>query len=270
MSGRDYERLGILDFGRQTIAARDLDPVYDTLVRTGWEERAMTRWLLAYWCFYDVGAASWLADSAGEEYWANMRTAAANDGPAPTGGRWPRAPERRHFRGDKCVKAVEWMAHHRLDLHRFRRVETPVPFREVFDAIKAWPQFGPWIAFKAVDMVDRVLGLRIDYSEADVFMYDSPREAAQMLYPDLTPAEAVARAARSLGHEFRNAPVPGLSNRAFGFPEVETILCKWKSHRSGHYPVGHDIRDLAHRIAPWCAHSPMARWFDAALAQVTP
>jgi hypothetical protein len=38
-----------------------------------------------------------------------MLTAAQNDEPSPLGGRWPRASERRHFRGAKCVKAVEWL-----------------------------------------------------------------------------------------------------------------------------------------------------------------
>jgi hypothetical protein len=33
--------------------------------------------------------------------------------------------------------------------------------------------------------------------------------------------------------------------------EVETVLCKWKSHLNGHYPVGKDSQEIQHALPGW-------------------
>ena len=33
--------------------------------------------------------------------------------------------------------------------------------------------------------------------------------------------------------------------------EVETILCKWKSHMGGHYPLGNDLHEIREGMTPW-------------------
>jgi hypothetical protein len=99
----------IFEFGDALIGAGDLDPVYVALVGAQLPEPQLSRLLLSYLSFYHLGLAAWLSEHEGENYWAAMLTAAQNDEPSPLGGRWPRASERRHFRGAKCVKAVEWL-----------------------------------------------------------------------------------------------------------------------------------------------------------------
>lgn len=37
---------------------------------------------------------------------------------------------------------------------------------------------------------------------------------------------------------------PGRVKRMVLVQEVETVLCKWKAHRNGHYPPGKDTREL--------------------------
>ncbi|MBZ4299837.1 hypothetical protein LAJ56_17985, partial [Streptococcus pneumoniae] len=62
---------------------------------------------LAYWCFYHVGTASWIADrSVG--YWQRMEKAAGSK-------EYPRSSERRHFRGGQATRSVAWLKEHGLE-----------------------------------------------------------------------------------------------------------------------------------------------------------
>ena len=108
MAPRSYPRLSIEDFGAQLLKSGDIDPVYIALNAMEWSEAQRNRWLVAYWLCYHPGAASWLSEQP--DYWGALAHAAANSDrvPAPGNiGRWPRAPERRHWRGVAAVKSVE-------------------------------------------------------------------------------------------------------------------------------------------------------------------
>ena len=100
-------------FGQRLIETGDLDPVYIALHGANLQEPQLCRWLTAYLMFYHVGAASWLSERTGDDFWKWVRIAAENNSsalvPAPGIMRWPRSSERRHFRGDKCVAAVDAM-----------------------------------------------------------------------------------------------------------------------------------------------------------------
>jgi hypothetical protein len=39
---------------------------------------------------------------------------------------------------------------------------------------------------------------------------------------------------------------PVVPGRVLAVQEYETILCKYKSHLSGHYPMGKDTREILH------------------------
>lgn len=43
--------------------------------------------------------------------------------------------------------------------------------------------------------------------------------------------------------------------------EVETVLCKWKSHMNGHYPLWNDIREINGGLEPWAGRCSAARAF---------
>jgi hypothetical protein len=46
--------------------------------------------------------------------------------------------------------------------------------------------------------------------------------------------------------------IPGIDDRRpVSFLEIETILCKWKSHQNGHYPPGHDLMEIRRGTEPW-------------------
>lgn len=83
--------LNIYQFSRELIASKDLDPVYVLLHEAQLDEARLQLWLLAYFCFYHVGTASWIADGK-SGFWERMHIAAASKD-------YPRSSERRHYRG---------------------------------------------------------------------------------------------------------------------------------------------------------------------------
>jgi hypothetical protein len=258
----------IHSFGEKLIQTGDLDPVY-YVRNANLPEPQLCRWLLAYWCFYHVGAASWLSEHEGRDYWNWMETAAANNdstrGPNSLvcnllDDRWPRAAERRHFRGDKCVKAIEWLAKDRGTPEEYvchlatRGTET-----SIINYVQTWPQFGPWIAFKAADMMERVYGAPVQFSRDIGLMYEEPRAGLRLAidhplhegqYNTLGDcyAQLLTYFHDRIAPPWPKSPDEG---RPCGPQEVETVLCKWKSHANGKYAIGKDIHEVRAACAGW-------------------
>lgn len=264
-------------WGRRLIETEDHDPLYGMLVRAtqagDLDHSTLKRWLLAYWMFYHPGVASFLAEKPGEAFWDWARIAAVNEvSPVEAVGipseRWPRAHERRHFRGDKCVKAVEAI---RRDFPgnpgevvvRMTLLDRDgtVTLKDIENAVTAFPQFGPWIAFKAADMAERVLGRPVKFPKDVARLYRDPRKGAEMAAPLMK--LSVEGVPAALEYFLRDMIAPGATERKVNIQEVETVLCKWKSARNGHYYIGADTvsyhqqmpiwGSLAHRLA---AHLP--------------
>lgn len=246
--------LSVYEFGRALLDANDLDPVYVLLHEAGLESDLLRAWLIGYWCFYHVGTASWVAagyDQHGEKgYWPRMRSAAGSKD-------YPRSAERRHFRGENARKSVAFLEGEGLE-GLWKGISGRGEWGAASDLIEfvktEWVGFGPWIAFKIADMVER-LGIAPVRFDAATAMYDgSPTEAAKLLYAaerpgapaPKSPAEVRAvsgwAAARVLSsQELTGRAAPPAHDRPLGFQEAETILCKWKSYLGGHYHVGEDV-----------------------------
>lgn len=255
----------IRKFGRQLIETQDLDPVYVALVRAQMPYIQLRRWLLAYWCFYDCGVASYLSEHEGPLFWDVALVAANNAQQAPIGGRWRRGSERRHYRGEQAVKSLESMR------DRFPSEPEGVaeycafgwPHRpshacqQVMDRAMENRGFGSWIAFKVADMAERVMGARISFEEAQLLIWDSPSQGATLMAlqegREQDGRSDISWAFAELTREFADldAPPLELQRRPVGVQEIETVLCKWKSHMSGHYPPGSDIREICHHLEPW-------------------
>lgn len=272
-----YERLAIEYFGTQLLESGDLDPVYIALDGAALPPDQLKRWLLAYWCLYSVGEASWLSEREGSEFWASLQTAARNEAAAPPGGRWARGKERRHFRGKAALRAVEL-----LQMQYGGRPEgmveycsqwspddSPITCKKIMGRVKDHHLFGDWIAFKVADMVERVLHVPVDFNESEVFMFDTPREAALMLFAAASKLPsgakirdekaAITKVVEYLTRHFDHRKAPPAMDRPIGLQEVETILCKWKSHLNGHYPLNNDIHEVRHALERYVEHSATAR-----------
>lgn len=266
------DKMGIQEFGDQLIRTRDLDPLYVGLVgaraRFGITEGQMARWLLAYWCFYHVGVASWVSEKPGDTYWDWMLDAAHNvhsprDYKLPA-DRWPRAAERRHFRGQKCVDAVNWLRTHSrgdpealvLSLVVPPPSLKPITDKDIMIRVQVWPMFGPWIAFKAADMLERVLGLPIEFDRNLGLMYAEPRAGLDLFMTvnnliDPSPEAVYSRLLMYFSPRLAPPVRPGIKARHCGPQEVETILCKWKSYMGGHYHIGKDIHEQRAALRGW-------------------
>lgn len=278
--GRDYPRLEIEPFGRQLLRTGDLDPVYVALHQLQRDgamlSPARNRWLLSYWCFYHVGQACYMADiNRPGLFWEAMLACASNVAPAPTGQRWQRGHERRHFRGVQGIKAVvELQNRYEKDpgLVVAEIMAAGHTYREVSDAASKLRGFGPWISFKVADMIDRCTNHRVEFTPEQVFdMFEAPREAAFTLWRQKMglPSGAQPKDApgtlrevyRYLENQFSDHRAPPKQDRPVGIQEIETILCKWQSHLNGHYPTDNDINEINGGLAPWQALSPMAQLF---------
>jgi hypothetical protein len=281
---RTYARLDVVEFGRRTIESGDLDPIYNALDALQLDSTTLNRWLLAYWCLYHAGVASFLAEQpTPAAFWTYLQAAAMNHEqiPAPVGGRWPRGHERRHWRGQNALKSYvalreryrdepEAMATYCAtgDLHGQTSFATNETFASVTKRAQEHVAFGPWIGFKVADMAERVMGVPVFFDEREVFLFDSPREAAETLYAEKFPgvephskATPILWSLAYLKDAFKDLKAPPRGDRPINVQEVETVLCKWKSHRSGHYPLNNDVREIRSGLVPWASVSPLARRF---------
>lgn len=297
MGLRDYPRLSIFDFGKILLKSEDLDPVYTALwtldLRNQISEGQLHRWLLAYWCFYHCGVASWISEGSGKEFGERMTVAALNldSDPAPIGGRWPRGHERRHFRGKNAelalshlfdrfgssgqmaTKLIQYLGETTFSSNIYRH---GVPFKTVSDRAQTLVGFGPWIAWKIADMMERVVNVPVDFTGSDIFMFKDPAEAALLYWTTENPGkelpaskaertELMHDVAKFLTGYFQDYQAPPRGDRPVNIQEVETILCKWKSHTKGFYPINNDIDEINQGLDSWASVSETARKFRASM-----
>jgi hypothetical protein len=247
-------------FGAELIRSGDLDPVYFGLAALPEAQRFRTA--LAYFCLYHLGAAGKIGEAEGTKFWDGLEAAARNDD-----RRWPRGSERRHWRGKAAVDCAGWLR---------ANYETPEQviyswynrahsnrFSFVSEEVKKTPAFGPWIGFKVADVMERCLGLKVDFADCNLGFYREPRAGAALLLTGdadarISNAELTGVVEAILD---RIGPVkaPPDRKRRINVQEAETCLCKYKSHVNGHYPVGKDLREVRHALEGWGAAADRMR-----------
>ena len=244
-------KIGLFEFGEELLRLEDLDPVYPVLRPYAIADRERARRaILAYALFYDIGAALYLASQ--KEFWPAVHVAAVNTEATPHGTRWPRAAERRHFRGEKCVRAVEELT--ALFPEPEGLVETLIEpggeLKFVIHRLSVLPQFGPWIAFKLCDIGERVLEAPIVFPQSlDNSLYVSPLFTVRTLAEEESVRPEVIWD-RAL-HYFSTFSAPPRHERGCGAQEIETIFCKYGSYLKGHYYVGKDVKEVSHSLKLW-------------------
>jgi hypothetical protein len=240
-------------FGRALLTTGDLDPVYIALEPLKEAERFRT--VLAYSCLYHLGAAGYLAESTGSRFWDGLEAAAKNENRD-----WPRGSERRHWRGKAAVACAGWL---RANYEKPEQViyswyngAHSNRFEHVAEQIKRTPAFGPWVSFKLADIMERCLDLPVDFSDCNLGFYKKPRAGAALLatgdaasrIDGATLTGVVEALLKGLGPRLKAPPD---RKRNIGIAEAETILCKYKSHCNGHYPLGKDTREVAEALHGW-------------------
>lgn len=246
-----------IKFGRQLIETGDLDPVYIAIhgaKLSNWEK---ARLILAYSCLYHLGAAAHIASFKKHAYWSLLQRAAENIKSPMLIGRWPRGAERRHWRGQNAIKSAAWLAMNQgwpEDVVEYWMRGDPLDaldqtFASVVKRISETPSFGPWIAFKLVDLFERVMGEPIGLSGCELAIYEAPRAgAALLLYGQQDNTNLyrtdINHVIQKMLKEFAGVKAPPAYDRSVNIMEMETVLCKYKSMVNGHYHVGKDIHEL--------------------------
>jgi len=207
----------------------------------------LTRWCLAYWCFYHTGVASKIAEAPSNKFHQLMRKAQT--------AKWPRGAERRHFRGEASSKALTYLKRQGSPEIIVETMINGDTFQEISDSVQQFPLFGSWISFKIVDMTDQVLGYDVDYSDCHLGIYKDPRQGAALILhgdwkADITDEELIHTVERLI-KEFKRHTAPPTHERRVGIMEIETILCKYKSHHKGSYPLFKDSREIFHMMEGW-------------------
>jgi hypothetical protein len=283
---RIYPRLTIEAFGAHLLETGDLDPVYVALNghdAVPWRREQKERFLVAYWCLYHCGAAAYLSEFQEDKFWHVLMEAARNTTPAPHAGRWPRGHERRHWRGKQATDSCTELAgkYYRPEKMVWACTRAGNSFAAVSAAVQEHRGFGPWIAFKVCDMLDRCLDHRVDFTEDAAFngIFKDPVESALQLWrvkqgfdrnAAVHPkdrAKTIHGVIEYLREHFdaQGHTAPPLGDRQINVQEVETILCKWKSHMNGHYPLNNDIDEIHNGLLEWSAHSQAVVDFQAAM-----
>lgn len=239
------------EFGRELIRTQDLDPVYVAIHGAGLNFDTKAKLCVAYWCLYHLGAAAKIAES--KDYWGSLGAAAYNKPNA-----WPRGSERRHWRGQAAIDSYQALLLTSPTPQGIVRFwAEPGTFKGVSERVRAVRGFGPWIAFKVADMIERCFGLPVDFTDCSLAFYDEPRKGAALYWrgdeeAQVSPVE-VAHAAERLRRELGNRStwIPPDYTRRVAVQELETIFCKWKSYRHGRYWVGKDIKEIRHALHGW-------------------
>jgi hypothetical protein len=234
---RGVVMMNIYEFGEQLLKTNDLDPVYVMLHEARLDRRLLRHWLLAYWGFYHVGTASWITEQP--DYWTAFEQAAGSKD-------WPRCHERRHFRGANAAKSTAWLRKRGVDALFQPLIGIEAPLADVMKYVQTWVGFGPWIAFKVADMLERLSLAKIKFNNAAMFLFDSPRDGAALMWELDGGKETSAEvkqiwAVDRLTDHFKSVKAPPRYDRPVNAQEAETILCKFKSYQGGHYRIGEDI-----------------------------
>ena len=274
--------MNAVEFGRALVETRDLDPIYVMLnqAQLDWDTRA--RFSLAYWMFYHPGVAARLAEPY-EDFWEGCQLALDN--------KWPRGNERRHFRGKLAQSALDdlWTKYSKPeDAVRFVCGQTEDTYDNVMNRVQEWRGFGPWIAFKVADMCDAVLDVDVDFKGAEYDFYESPVKAGcwvametmgmpfdrftfEQKWHEASPQVKTVylkAALNYLAQELGTLVCPHNPTRTLRLQEYETILCKYKSHLKGKYPVGTDTRELLDMIEWGAERSMLGKQLQTVLREV--
>jgi len=242
---RDYPRMATWqDFGQQLLRTGDLDPLY-YVSEIGMEQDQLKRFLLAYWLYYSAGIASSISEVPNEKFFDKVLSLYKTA---------PRGHERRHFRGEAGIKSIKslmaWSNNNPIEivdymtcLHNPKR-----SVRDIIENVTQFYMFGQWIAWKISDMTERVLKLPVDFSNANLLIYSEPKKATGLILlgdPEADVTEAMLNSlVRKMEKRFRSFDAPPDYSRKINVQEVETIMCKYKAHVNGHYPLFNDTIEI--------------------------
>jgi len=170
-----------------------------------------------------------------------------------SGTKFPRGAERRHFRGDFAVRAVDKLCAQFPDPQDFFTFlsKPPTTAKSVAKRVKTLYGFGEWISWKVPDISERLGLIPVEFTDECVYlMFDSSLKGAQEVARVHVPnsKDPLMDAHKFLINKLGHLKAPPIYDRSINVQETETVFCKWKSHLGGHYPPGKDTVEILHGL----------------------
>lgn len=214
------------DFARVTVETGDLDPMYDLIYRMRLAKgfQFADRFALHFFMFYDAGEAAKCAyatqgSTQDKNFWDYAENGYAT---------FRRGTERRHFRGDKGLTAIKLMRAMGTPSMVWDRLYGSSYSMLVAHAKARFQgcQIGPYFMWKAMDILDRGLDVKVSLSvtEAANFMPDEPRKCAETLWP----GQPLVESLKKVVEQIHDLPAPGAPGKYCSYAEAETVLCMIK------------------------------------------
>lgn len=228
------------DMGHDLIITQDLDPIYTIVAASDMSENMLKRWLLAYWCYYHAGVASYVAEGDSRQFYDRMWSGLDD--------KWPRGMERRYFYGQQAANLLNGLENYGSPEKVVDTMTGHQDFQSIAVAVEEFTGFGPWMSWKIADMAERVLCYDVDFSNTSLAIYKDPvMGAAFILTGDKgykLSKEELESVVDDMESQLSYLDAPPYYDRPVNIQEIETVLCKYKAHCYGFYPLGNDTHHI--------------------------
>ena len=222
------------DFIKVDIYTGDSDPVYWAIARARkeWGQEWATRFCVAMCAYYHTGTACKAADLEGEAFWRYLKEIYPGA---------PRASERRHFRGEKGLKALTAMQNFCLNPSVWfdRFPPTYIGVRQQCE--RELQQFGPYFQLKVCDYITCLGRTITSWVGLERNLPTEPADAIRHLCPEDPPNIAFLKLVGSV--RGKGIMAPPYFDHEVGPSEVETSLCGWLTSKYRGNWFGADIQD---------------------------
>lgn len=235
LNHRDDWRL----FAKIMFKLEDADPGYVLLKRADLDYATKLRYVLAWCTFYNPGLAAVACQYQGKKFYDYLLSV------YPTA---KRASERRHFRGQAGLKALDqWQRIYPKPEAMIEACYAP-HYLKVRQQMKGMAQMGDYFYWKLADIWDTVFDKPVDFTGCEKYMPKVPKQGASMIYSledgdcpeDIKLDEhGLVEVMTTITEYIRDVPYyVKEGGRKLALQEAETVCCVFKQHVVGDYRYG--------------------------------
>lgn len=225
-------------FAKELFRYEEADPGYMLLKRAELTYEQKLRYVLAWCAFYNPGIAAVASEYRGAKFYEYLHSV------YPTA---QRASERRHFRGQAGIKALnQWQ-------QRFPRPEDMIEacqgdtYLEVRKNMSNMAQMGDYFYWKLADIWDTVFDEPVDFTGCERYMPKVPKQGAEIIhnltFKHVSPASPddpfwLKDTVSNITNHVAKIDYPVKGGRKLALQEAETVCCVFKQHVHGDYRLG--------------------------------
>ena len=213
-----------MKFDKLLFKLEDADPGYILLARANINEDQKKRFMTAWCAFYNPGIAAAASEYTGRKFYDYLRSV------YPTA---KRASERRHFRGQAGLKALDsWQAQFNNMPEKMVDYMRGDDYFEVARKGKNVALIGEYFYWKFADVQERVFRQPCAFPDAAAAKSPKvPQQGALLIDPEATVLQTYTRIARYLNDNSYKSPP--WYDRRMNMQEAETVCCVYKQYRNG-------------------------------------